>query len=163
MNIDEVRKYCSEIAEEYGYSLDVPVEENKNIKSTLGRVKFRLENNKYIPTKIEFSKNLLSMERSIIIDTIKHEMAHYLVLKETGENHRHDKIWKKWAIRLGCRPRATIKAEGVYTSEEAYKYVVSCRKCGKVVGRYKRASKVIRNPSRYRSLCCNEKVKVSLL
>ena len=163
MDILEARKYCAEIAGKYGYEIDIPIEENKNIKSTLGRVKFRFENNKYVPVKIEFSKNLFGMERSVVIDTIKHEMAHYFVLKETGENHNHDKVWKLWANRLGCRPKATISTEGADMSGEPYKYVVRCRKCGKVIGKYKRASKVIRNPSRYKSLCCNEKIKVSVI
>ena len=162
MNIEKVRNICREIAEKHGHILDVPVEENGRIKSTLGRVKFRKLKGKYVPEKIEFSKDIINGDENLLIDTIKHEMAHFLVLKETGENHNHDSLWKMWAVKLGCRPRATVNISNSSPAAENYKYVVKCRKCGKIIGKYRRASKVIKSPSKYRSACCNERIKVGL-
>lgn len=162
MDIDEVRNICRNIAKEYGYELDVVVEENEKIRSTLGRVKFEMENGRYCLKKIEFSKELLRGDRDLILDTIKHEMAHFLVLKETGENHKHDNVWKSYALKLGCRPKATVKVDSRDTSKEKYKYIARCKKCGKVVAKYKRLSKVIKKPSNYRSKCCNEKISVGI-
>ena len=159
MNIKDITSICSNIASSYGYSLDIPVEINNRIKKTLGRVTYRRQNGRYEPIKIEFSSELIkSGNKELIIDTIKHEMAHYFVLKDTGERHNHDSYWKNWAIRLGCRPSASIR---VYDNrEENYKYKVVCSHCNKTIGLYKRASKVIKNPWRYRSSCCNAKVDV---
>ncbi len=162
--IEYVSKRCHEIAEEFGYELDVPIEINSRLKSTLGRVKFSRVGKNCIPIKIEFSKELFHYSHDDIEDVIRHEMAHYFVLKDTKINHGHNAIWKSWAIKLGCRPRATIKVNDKQVrnqSEVKYKYLVRCSKCTQIVGRYKRVSKVIKHPSRYRSKCCNEKIVVN--
>ncbi len=160
MTIEEVRMRCNFLAAEYGYVLDVPVEENHNLKSTLGRVQFKIKGKLCIPVKIEFSSALLKEKDAQVEETIRHEMAHFFVLKDTGANHNHDNVWKIWAMRLGATPRATVKRKAPYAAKEQYRYVIECSRCGKTIGKYKRASKVVQHPESYRSRCCNAKIKV---
>lgn len=160
MTIDEVKKRCENLAEQYGYKLDVPVEANGRIKSTLGRVKFQIKGKVCTPIKIEFSEELLKCSDVEVDETIRHEMAHFFVLKDTRANHNHDDVWKIWAMRLGARPRATVRRKGPYPGKETYRYIIECSKCGKVIGKYKRASKVVQNSKSYRSRCCNAKIRV---
>ena len=163
MTIEEVREICSKIAYERGTELSVPIESNGRLKTTFGRVKFQIKGKKAIPEKIEFSKNILSGDESFLLDTIKHEMAHYIVMKKTGENHGHDRVWKDEAKRLGCRPRATVKNEEVSIEREPYRYKLICKACGKVIGKYRRQTKVTKNPKKYRSNCCKANIKVEKL
>lgn len=160
MIINQVYKYCCDLAREYGYELTVPVVENGRLKRTLGRVKYKNNNGVCIPIKIEFSKKLLSSDKNLIIDTIKHEMAHYFVLIDTKQNHKHDAVWKKWAIKLGCNPQATTCLHNEKSHTETAKYMLKCSQCQKVIGLYKRKGKVINNASQYRSKCCKGQIEV---
>ena len=160
MTIEEVRARCREIADRYGYSLKVPVEVNGRLKSTLGRVKYRIRGKKCYPDKIEFSKDLLSRSDREVEETIAHEMAHYFVFLDTEKDHGHDMVWKTWAVKLGARPRATMKREEAGVPPLKYNYVVRCSKCGKIIGKYVRRSKVILHPEKYRSGCCKACLQV---
>lgn len=157
MTIKEAEEKCRLIAKNYGYTLDVPVSENPRFRSTLGCVRIKKENNLYYPYRIEFSSSLLRDERYDISDTIKHEMAHYLSIKETGENHKHDAYWKKWARELGCIPHACIKRSSKDSNHD-YKYIIYCSSCGKIIAKYKRVGKILKNPKKYRSRCCKANI-----
>lgn len=159
MNEKTLHNICSQIAHNYGYTLDIPVTINSRLSSTLGRVMYRKKGSEFVPIRIEFSRDLLqSGDDSLIMDTIKHEMAHFFVLKDTKKNHNHDEYWKRWAKILGCSPKASIKVTD--NNEFSYKYKIVCSKCGQIVGLKKRASDVVKNPWKYRSSCCNEKLDV---
>ena len=160
MTIEEVRRRCRETAERNGYRLQVPVEANGRLKSTLGRVKFSIRGRKCYPEKIEFSADLLKRGNREIEETIAHEMAHYFVLLDTGKDHGHDGVWKTWAVKLGARPRACVRREETGAPPLEYRYEVICRNCGKVAGRYVRRSKVVLHPENYRSSCCRAGLKV---
>ena len=42
MTITEVRTYCEEVADRFGFDIsDYPIIENKRLKTTLGQVRFR--------------------------------------------------------------------------------------------------------------------------
>ena len=58
-----------------------------------------------------------------IIDTIRHEVAHALA----GPLAKHGIEWKRWAIRLGCRPRSHTRV----TYQMPYKFVLHCPCCNK--------------------------------
>lgn len=163
MNIEEVREICMETALSRGVELNVPVESNGRLRTTFGRVKYRTEGRKCIPERIEFSENVLSGDEAFLMDTLKHEMAHYIVMKKTGENHGHDRLWKEEAARLGCRPRATVRNADIDIEREPYRYEVICKSCGKVIGYYRRQSKVTKNPFKYRSNCCKANIMVNKL
>ena len=161
MTIEEVRRICRETCWEFGYTLDVPVEENGRLKRSLGRVKFKTIRGKSYPERIEFSKDFLeSGNENEIRDTVYHELAHYFVLKDTKADHGHDLLWKEWAVMLGAKPSATTKRAVTGLPPAEHRYFVVCTKCGKVVGRYARAGKVIKTPGNYRSKCCKAPIKI---
>lgn len=163
MRIEEVRKICRDTCKQYGYSLDVPVEVNGRLKRSLGRVRFEIKRGKCYPERIEFSRDfLLADNEEQIRETIAHEMAHYFVLLDTRKDHGHDEVWKNWAVRLGARPKATTRWEATGLPAKEFKYIAVCSRCGKIVGRYTRAGKVVKNPANYRSACCRESVKVMI-
>lgn len=152
--IEEVRAICNKIANSYGYEIKVPIQENGRLKKTLGRVKFEINKKKECNVLlIEFSKDLLEANDDLILDTIRHELAHYFVLIDTKRNHGHDDVWKAWCKTLGCTPRATCNDMTMVAQYKA-RYFVYCSKCGKLIGRYVRKGNVIKYPNKYRSLCC---------
>lgn len=160
MTFEEIEQECMKIAMENGYLLDVPVKFNNRMRSTLGRVVYDVRYGEVVPNKIEFSTFMVNeYADDIILNTIRHEMAHYLVTKDTHENHGHDQLWKLYAIRLGCDPEARTKARAKDALKDV-KYVTYCSKCGQVLGRYFRKGNVIKYPSRYRSKCCHGNIRV---
>ncbi len=64
-----------------------------------------------------------------LTDTILHEIAHALV----GWEHRHDAVWKRKALEIGCRPE---RCHSVNFARP--KYILSCPQCKWAVRRHKR-------------------------
>ena len=144
---------CAEICISVGYPFTIPVKINKRLTRTLGRVLFYSYGGYVTPESMEFSYKLLETGDSTTIDdVIKHECAHYLVIKETHEDHGHDKIFKEMCARIDCTFDTTTVEVAAYTPD-TYKYIVTCAACGKIVGRYHRAGKVVKFPSHYHCKC----------
>jgi predicted SprT family Zn-dependent metalloprotease len=126
-------------------AFDIPVLINGRLTKTLGRVFFEFQSGKYIPTRMEISKKLLeTASDEDIIKVIKHEWAHYMVIKNTGEDHGHDSVFKAMCARIDCTndgPTTHIEGE----EEEVYKYTVICNTCKKTVGGYTRMCPTLRN------------------
>lgn len=38
-------------------------------------------------------------------DAIRHEIAHFLAY-DIDKSYKHDRVWRKWARRMNCNPRA---------------------------------------------------------
>jgi predicted SprT family Zn-dependent metalloprotease len=68
--------------------------------------------------------HVLNGTEAEIIDTIRHEVAHALA----GPLAKHGPEWKRWAIRLGCRPRS--HAHNI-TYQMPYKFILHCPVCAK--------------------------------
>lgn len=160
MNKLEIIKTTKKIAETFNYVVDIPISINNHLSTTLGRVVFKKVGSKYYPTKIEYSPNIVNLEDSMAIDVIKHELAHYMVLVDTKQNHQHDQVWKHYATVLGTSTKATYKLEHSLSKED-YKYEVVCSRCGKTIGKYKRSGTVVKHPSRYKSNCCKANIKIN--
>ena len=153
-------KTTQNIANIYNYVVDIPISINSRMTTTLGRVVFKKVGSKYYPTKIEYSPNILNLNDEMALDVIKHELAHYMVLIDTKQNHQHDQVWKHYAIALGTSPKATYKLDKSLSKED-YKYEVVCSACGRVMGRYKRRGSVVKHPGRYKSNCCRADIKIN--
>lgn len=144
---------CIEICISVGYDFTIPVKINKRLTRTLGRVLFYSCGGYVTPESMEFSYKLLETGDSATIDdVIKHECAHYLVIRETHEDHGHDKVFKEMCARINCAFDTTTIEVAAYTPD-TYKYIVTCTNCGKIVGRYHRAGKVVKFPSHYHCKC----------
>ncbi len=57
--------------------------------------------------EIQISEPISKIETdAFTIETIKHEIAHALA----GCHNQHNHVWKRWAIKVGCIPKATYKS-----------------------------------------------------
>ncbi len=152
----EITKICEEICAKVGYKFTIPVKINKRLTRTLGRVTWIRTNGIVKSTLMEFSYQLLSTATfDSIYEVIAHECAHYLVNEETHENHRHDTIFKAMCARIGTTNDGTVchSLDREVPETQIYKYFVTCRDCGKIVGKYHRAGKIVQNPDHYLCKC----------
>lgn len=158
MTIEKVNEICNEIAKTNGFYIDCPIKENGRLTATLGRVCY----DEFGIKSIEFSKKLLQFGTDVQInDTIRHELAHAFSYWETGEVHGHDSFWKYMAEKLGANPKSFAEGQ-VYKepAEKIHKYTLYCKKCGKLVGYRDRACNITKNPEKYLSKCCEDKITV---
>ena len=134
---------------------DIQVKINPRLTSTLGRCKSQYVNGKCKPYMLEFSKQMLeTASEKTILDVIDHECAHALVTLETGENQGHNKIFKAMCAKIGTTSDGTkTKVELEVPEEQLYKYFVICKDCGKIVGKYHKAGKVVKETNHYRCNC----------
>lgn len=155
LNEQELTKMCIEVCSRIGADFSVPVKINKRLTRTLGRIKWIRINGRVETYVVEFSYHFLETASiNSIWDVVEHECAHYLVIKETHEPHGHDAIFKTMCGRIGCTNiNATTQIETVVPEHEVYKYFVFCEECGKLVGKYYRAGKLIQHPDFYRCKC----------
>lgn len=65
----------------------------------------RLGQTRYALREIGISKHVFDMDTPILEDTVRHECAHARI----GPGYGHGPVWKREAIRCGCRPRSHTK------------------------------------------------------
>ena len=159
MKIEEVRQMFNTLCIEHNVELNVPIEVNGRLTSTLGRVRYLFVNNIYVPINVEFSKKHLELSsKEEIIDTIKHEFVHYYLIKtDPTVRHGHDKVFKAFCTKIGCIPKAT--KSGTYEDEQ-HKYSIYCKGCGKLIAHRDRACKLTKNPNLYITKCCGTGLEV---
>ena len=158
MEMTDVLVHINKAFNKAGYNFDesgVEVAVNKRLTKTLGRCKSKWIGDCLNPYRIEFSEELLTTATDkTIIDVIYHECAHALVGLETGEDHKHDAVFKAMCRRIGTSNDGyCTKVERTVSEDEVYKYFVCCKQCGKVVGKYHRAGNVVKSPWRYSCKC----------
>ena len=150
MTMHNILKICKETFEKEKMIFNIPVEINGRLKRTLGRCTYEKYDDVTVPILIEFSRDLIeSDDIEQIRETIIHECAHAIVTLQTGERHGHDELWKRTCRRLGIAGERCAKKP----ASENYKYICTCADCGKIVGRYFRAGKVVREPWLYHCKC----------
>ena len=154
--ISEIEKIYANGCKKYGIEFNTPIEISNRMKKTYGYVEFKInreKEKKYKPLKIVFAKFLFEEgNREALIDTILHELAHYIVLKlYPNKNHGHNKIWKKVAKELGCKTDIYANSKDLGNPPEP-KYVVRCCSCNTTINYY-RKSKVIKNIDNYFCSC----------
>lgn len=145
-----LEKYIEDaLREDYMEYIDkCEVRINRNLRSSAGRYKHsratQLREEKII---IEFHQELTE---EVFIDVAKHEALHLL----TGIGDI------RWFKNLCNQLNIPTHHEESFSTLPKVKYKTICTKCGKVTGRYKRKSKVIKRPSLYHSNCCLADIKV---
>lgn len=161
MTLEQATARCNEIATAAGLEIHCPIEYNGRLKSTLGRVDYRFRRSSYTklePKKIEFSKSFMENASATEADqVVLHEMTHFIITTKTGTKHGHDEVFKALNLKLGGNGRATAEID---KSEMRPKYTVYCNECGKVVGHYFRAGKVVKHPELFLSKCCQKTLRV---
>ncbi len=81
--------------------------------------------------RIELSINFIAHNpKSIVQETILHEIAHALV----GTEHGHDEVWKSKAEQIGAQPSRTTRN----VTMPPGKWQATCGGCGVLFNRYRR-------------------------
>ena len=156
MTEKDLVKMCEEICAKANREFTIPVKINKRLTRTLGRVIWVKTNGITRSTLMEISYQLLATAtEEAIYAVVAHECAHYLVTEETHENHGHDAVFKAMCARIGCtNSKAVYRGLDRNVGEEKiYKYFVTCKNCGSIVGKYHRAGKLVQHPELYRCKC----------
>lgn len=117
--------------------VDFPIVVNNRLSSTLARVVYI--NNKV--DRLEYNKMLVrnSSNEAEIIDIIKHECAHIIAFKRTGEYQGHNEYFKKICKEIGCG-----NLERAVQTNFRHKYEFICPTCNTVVYATERKSKTFR-------------------
>ena len=117
--------------------VDFPVVVNNRLSRTLARVVYK--NNKI--DCLEYNKMLVrnSSNEAEVIDITKHECAHIIAFKRTGERQGHNEYFKKVCKEIGCG-----NLESAVQTNFRYKYEFICPTCDTVVYATERKSKTFR-------------------
>ena len=140
----------------HNFPNSIEIKINGRLTRTLGRCMYKNIYEIATPYKIEFSKQFLETSTDDCIESvIAHEACHALVAIETGVAHHHDEYFKEMCRRVGCtNDGRTTQVESTVDDRALYKYFVVCKECGKVVGMFHRAGKIVKNSEHYKSKCC---------
>lgn len=166
MTVKEIETKCEEMFRRAGLrynAVDTPVVINNRLKTTLGRCCYKIVSDVTVPVRLEFSKQLLETTVQADIDkVIAHECAHAIAALETGISQGHNTYFKAICAKIGYAEvgSSKTKVEKTVEDEQLYKYFVTCKCCGKIVGKYYRAGKVVQHPDWY-SCKCGGKLSVT--
>lgn len=90
------------------------------------------------PKKRVISISCAFMEKNpfpIIRDTLLHEIAHALHFLDSGKTD-HSNAWKKYALKVGCKPKRCADNEGLNMPEG--NYVGVCPACNRTTNFYRK-------------------------
>lgn len=163
-NLNRLYLECSEELRRINMDVSskiVKVTVNGRLKTTLGICRYDYRTGNY---RIEINPALLAdgVDELEVKDTIIHEMLHTCPGCMT-----HGWEWKRRADRVNrmlgyhvsrTASRKDMEAAGVEVKREEWKYALECVECG-TQWKYKRWSKSLENPSRYRCGKCHSELK----
>jgi predicted SprT family Zn-dependent metalloprotease len=141
MKLNDIIAECERLSDKLCVHFDLPVRINNRLTRTLGRVCFEGGS----PYVMEISGPMLkTCTDETIIQTVRHEWAHWYAWRTDGVIHGHDQRFRDICDLIDCKHnRAKNKVERLEGAEPIYKYTVSC-KCGKTWN-YSRKGNVIKN------------------
>ena len=102
MQLRDAIQLTNEEFEKWGLT-DWTLKVNNRLTRALGRCVF---NKKTIELQTRFVKE---NPEHIVLDTIRHEIAHALAGHKAGHGYE----WKMWAIKVGANPEATVDAGSI--------------------------------------------------
>lgn len=135
--IESFIEYANEIVGDIPSAKDVPVEIDGRLSKTMAYFMWETVDGKLVPNKFKFAKNLfLDYNKEQIIDTIKHEIVHYIVNLRYQKNMGHNETFLQFCKILGV-------SQEIYFKESPNKVVVppryniKCGDCGAIILRKK--------------------------
>lgn len=139
--IESFIDYANEIVGDIPSAKDVPVEIDGRMKRTLGYFSFEIDKKAktVTPSKFKFAKILFEYySDEDIIDTIKHEVVHYIVTLRYQKDMQHNEVYKQFCRALGVKYDIYFKGKPIKPiKKEKPRYKVKCGKCGAVATRKK--------------------------
>lgn len=164
MTLEELKAECVKVFNLVNLDFnkyDIKLNINNRLRKTLGRCFYSNYAGSLVPTKIEFSKQMLETSTSCTIEqVIKHECAHAIAAIKTNERHGHDKYFKEICAKINCDHNTPHgKVESTIDDNKLYKYFIKCSNCG-IVAKYHKAGKVIKNLNSYKCKSCESNLKL---
>lgn len=157
--LERVQKEFNIICSKAGVEVDAPIKLNGRLTKCLGRVRYCCLGGECAPILVEFSKQLLATATDdSILGIIKHEAAHFIVLKRTYKNHGHDAVFKAVCAEIGTTyDNAVVQTEKIVDSSAVFKYEVFCPTCNKKLkgGFHKQGSR-LKRIGNYRCVNCGQ-------
>lgn len=133
--------YANEIVGDIPSAKDVPVEIDGRMTKTLGYFQFEQsrKTGKIVPCKFKFAKKLFEYyNRKDIIDTIKHEVIHYIVTLRYQKDMQHNEVFKQFCRVLGVNDAQYFKAKPIKPIPKIEpRYIIKCKNCGAIAKRKK--------------------------
>ena len=134
-DIDDIRIFVNELVDYYNTveGTNIPfvnfeISINKRLTRTLARFGFQILNNDSIrPKYLQFSNIIMFESDELLVETIKHEVAHYIVTMRYQKNCEHNHQWKEVCRILGME---NISPYTKTTNKFAHKYLIICEDCG---------------------------------
>lgn len=156
--VQDIREFLNQNIEQYNktYGENIPLLKedmvgiNGRLSRSLGRFVFEMERiskcgiNKYKvnPLRIEFSRRyLLNGSDDSFLNTILHELAHYISNVKHQDNCEHDIRWQEVCRRLEMKEVSRIAS--ISSLENPKRYMIICANDG-VVGSRNRLTKELR-------------------
>jgi len=102
--------YCTLNAQRFDGALptEIVLRLSDRMRTRLGHVVPREHDGVRVIEEVALNRRLLRVgNERVCEETLLHEMAHvaaYLFDNESG----HGQAWKRWAVKVGCRPRACV-------------------------------------------------------
>lgn len=151
--IERIQKEVNEICTKANIQVTFSIGINGRLSKTLGRVISSGSTGENI--RMEFSRKMIeSCSDKTISDVIQHECAHAIVNARYHEKHGHDAIFKAVCAEIGCsNDQSSTPIELTVDAAKAYKYTGTCSKCGKTLGHWSRAGKIVKNYYLYHCKC----------
>ncbi len=118
-----------------------------NSKRTLGRCSINKFRNIGI---IALSKHMIDNERSIIEETLYHEISHGIDFIETGDSSHGDR-WQNTMKQFGYAPKRLASSEkyAKFIKDVNFKYTGSCPSCGAAINLTRMSSRAKLMMDRY--------------
>lgn len=152
LSMKNIIQECAQIASSEGVEPISIIRINKRLTATWARVVYPASG----PISLEFSPRTLECATDEELHSIiRHEMAHYIAYKKTGEFHGHDKYFASICERLGGETAATAELEN-YDPAKYSKYKIVCPNCG-YTSYYMRKPKCLAHLEDYRCGECKGK------
>ena len=157
--LERVQKEFNIICNKAGVEVDTPIKLNGRLTKCLGRVKYCCLGGECAPILVEFSKQLLKTATdNSILGIIKHEAAHFIVLKRTCKNHGHDAVFKAVCKEIGTtNDKPGVRTEKIVDSSSVFKYEIFCPTCNKKLkGGFHRKGNIVKKIDICRCAKCGQ-------
>ena len=159
-DIDDIRIFVNELVDYYNTveGTNIPfvnfeISINKRLTRTLARFGFQILSDDSIrPKYIQFSNIIMLESDELLIETILHELAHYIVTMRYQKNCEHNYQWKETCRVLGME---NISPYTKTTNKFAHKYLIICEDCG-ILATRDRLTYELKTDVRYGCIQCKK-------
>lgn len=158
--VEDIREIFNELDKKTGLdTTNIPILISNNIKRVFGKVCYK--DNKI--HKVLFSSILTNgnYKKEDVMEVIIHEYAHIYCFYTYSKRCGHNSLFYKHCEELGGVPSRTFKNEALVPREQIYKYTITCKDCGYIVG-YKHRLNIEKCQKNYVCGICRGELNITI-